>query len=63
VTSAPAEKLATCEEISRLFVQIKRAATPVPDNDLWITAMVLQHDRVLITRDSHFDHVPQLPRA
>lgn len=53
----------TAEHYARLFVQLKRAGTPVPDNDLWIAAMMLQHDLVLITRDQHFEHIPQLPRA
>lgn len=51
----------TAEQYARLFVQLKRAGTPVPDNDLWIAALVLEHDLVLITRDRHFRHVPQLP--
>ena len=33
------------------FVQLKRAGTPIPDNDLWIAALALEHDLQLITRD------------
>ena len=51
------------EHYARLFVQLKRAGTPVPDNDLWIAALTLQHDLVLITRDRHFEKIPQLPRG
>ncbi len=43
-----------------LFVQLRRQATPIPTNDLWIAALVIQHDLALLTRDSHFKHVPQL---
>jgi predicted nucleic acid-binding protein len=53
----------TAEQYARLFVQLKRAGTPVPDNDLWIAAMTLQHDLVLVTRDQHFAQIPQLARA
>ncbi len=53
----------TAEHYARLFVQLKRAGTPVPDNDLWIAALVLQHDLVLITRDQHFERIPQLLRS
>lgn len=53
----------TAEHYARLFVQLKRAGTPVPDNDLWIAALVLQHDLVLITRDRHFERIPQVIRA
>jgi tRNA(fMet)-specific endonuclease VapC len=52
----------TAEHYARLFVQLERAGTPIPDNDLWIAALVLQHDLVLITRDRHFERVPQLLR-
>ncbi len=50
----------TAEHYARLFVQLKRAGTPIPDNDLWIAALVLEHDLLLITRDQHFERVPQL---
>lgn len=50
----------TAEQYARLFVQLKRAGSPVPDNDLWIAALALEHDLTLITRDRHFKRVPQL---
>ena len=53
----------TADNYARIFVQLKRAGTPVPDNDLWIAAMVLEHDLVLITRDRHFERIPQVIRA
>jgi tRNA(fMet)-specific endonuclease VapC len=52
----------TAEHYARIFVQLKRAGTPVPDNDLWIAALALEHDLTLITRDRHFDRIPQLQR-
>jgi tRNA(fMet)-specific endonuclease VapC len=52
----------TAEHYARLFVQLKRAGTPIPDNDLWIAALALEHDLPLITRDRHFEYVPQLLR-
>lgn len=52
----------TAEHYARLFVQLKRAGTPIPDNDLWISALALEHDLLLITRDRHFEQVPQLLR-
>lgn len=47
---------------ARLFVQLKRAGTPVPGNDLWIASLALEYDLLLITRDQHLQHTPQLPR-
>lgn len=52
----------TAEFYARLFVQLKRAGSPVPNSDLWIAALALQHDLVLITRDRHFRAIPQLER-
>lgn len=53
----------TAEHYARIFVQLRRAGTPVPDNDLWIAALVLEHDLVLITRDRHFERIPQVMQA
>ena len=53
----------TAERYARLFVQLKRAGTPVPDIDLWIAALALEHDLTLITRDRHFERIPQLLRS
>ena len=50
----------TAEHYARVFVQLKRAGTPIPDNDLWIAAMALEHNLTLITRDLHFERIPQL---
>lgn len=53
----------TAEAYGRLFVQLKRAGTPIPNNDLWIAALALEHSLVLVTRDRHFERIPQLLRA
>jgi predicted nucleic acid-binding protein len=52
--------LQTAEHYAQLFVQLKRAGAPIPDNDLWIAALVLEHNLLLITRDQHFERIPQL---
>jgi len=46
-----------------LFRQLRGQGTPIPINDLWISALVLQHDLVLCARDQHFDHLPQIAQA
>ncbi|MBT3193276.1 MAG: type II toxin-antitoxin system VapC family toxin [Verrucomicrobia bacterium] len=46
----------------RLYAQLKQQGTPVPTNDLWIAALVIQHRLTLFTRDNHFRHLPQIPR-
>ena len=42
--------------------ELKSAGTPIPENDVWIAALVRQHHMPLLTRDGHFDHVAQLER-
>jgi tRNA(fMet)-specific endonuclease VapC len=55
--------LETTRHYATLFQQLRNAGTPIPTNDLWIAALVLQFDMSLYSRDSHFDLIPQLPRA
>jgi predicted nucleic acid-binding protein len=52
----------TTHHYARIFKYLRQHATPVPTNDIWIAALVLQHQLVLYARDQHFDHLPQLPR-
>lgn len=33
---------------------------PLPENDVWIAALALQHTLVLVTRDAHFQEVESL---
>lgn len=52
----------TTEVYARLFLQLRQAGTPIPTNDLWIASLAIQHQLTLLTRDAHFQKVPQLPR-
>lgn len=53
----------TTHHYTAVFRQLRKQGTPVPTNDMWIAALVLQHDLVLHDRDKHFDHLPQLVRV
>lgn len=53
----------TTHHYATVFRQLRRQGTPIPTNDLWISALVLQHDLVLCARDRHFDHLPQISQA
>lgn len=53
----------TTHHYARLYLQLRKQGTPIPTNDLWIAALALQHDAFLYSRDRHFDHLPQIPRA
>lgn len=46
-----------------VFRQLRASGTPIPTNDIWIAALVLEHNLVLHARDEHFDAISQIPRV
>jgi tRNA(fMet)-specific endonuclease VapC len=52
----------TTHHYATVFRQLRQQGTPIPTNDMWIAALVLQHGLVLYARDEHFDRLPQIPR-
>lgn len=40
--------------------ELKHKGRPIPDNDLWIAALAVQHDLLLVTFDMHFREIDQL---
>lgn len=46
-----------------VFRQLRLQGTPIPTNDIWISALVLQNNLALHDRDRHFDHLPQIVRV
>ena len=50
----------TTHHHASLFRQLRVQGTPIPSNDLWIAALVVQHGLSLLSRDEHFAHLPQL---
>ena len=53
----------TTHHYASVFRQLRKQGTPIPTNDMWLAALVLQHDLVLHARDQHFDHLPQVVRV
>ena len=53
----------TTHHYAGVFRQLRRQGTPIPTNDMWVAALVLQHNLVLHARDRHFDHLPQIIRT
>jgi tRNA(fMet)-specific endonuclease VapC len=33
---------------------------PIPENDIWIAAVAMQNDLILVTRDGHFNEIEEL---
>jgi len=53
----------TTHHYAAAYRQLRHQGTPIPTNDLWIAALVLQHNLRLHDRDRHFDHLPQIVRV
>jgi len=51
-------------ETARHYGEVKNALRikghPIPENDIWIAAVALQHDLALATRDTHFNEIENL---
>ncbi len=62
--AAEANVLPCDRDTARFYGEIKdrlrRKGRPIPENDIWIAAVARQHGLVLVSRDSHFEHVEEL---
>lgn len=51
-------------ETARYYGEVKNALRikghPIPENDIRIAALALQHDLILATRDAHFEEIEKL---
>lgn len=52
----------TAEVYARLRLDLKKKGKPIPENDLWIAALCVEHGVKLAAADSHFDAVDGLQR-
>jgi tRNA(fMet)-specific endonuclease VapC len=50
----------TAEIFGSVKNQLLRAGTPLPINDVWISAHSIETGSVIVTYDAHFDRVPGL---
>jgi tRNA(fMet)-specific endonuclease VapC len=51
---------ATSENYARIYAGLRKAATPIPSNDIWIAASAIEHGLALFTFDNHFKQVSGL---
>ena len=47
---------------ARVRIALKRSGRPIPANDAWIAALAIQHALPVLSRDEHFDAVPDIDR-
>lgn len=50
----------TAESYAAVRFSLRRKGRPIPENDIWIVALALQHGLPLLTRDAHFREVEGL---
>ena len=58
------ELLPVEEKTARAYADLKQElrflGRPIPENDIWISALARQHRLTVLTRDRHFSFVPNL---
>ncbi|HTU33472.1 MAG TPA: type II toxin-antitoxin system VapC family toxin [Candidatus Acidoferrum sp.] len=64
---AAAIEILFCDGITAWFYsevkdRLRLKGHPIPENDIWIAAISIQHGLTLATRDEHFNHVDNLER-
>jgi tRNA(fMet)-specific endonuclease VapC len=51
-------------ETARMYGEIKDAlrvkGRPIPENDIWIAAIAVQHSLILVSKDAHFGEIKNL---
>lgn len=50
----------TAKEYGSIKNRLREKGTPIPENDIWISAIAKQHDIILVTSDKHFGEVENL---
>ena len=54
--------LATTDFYALVRERLRRKGRPIPENDVWISAMALEHGLDIVSRDEHFDAVEGVHR-
>ncbi len=56
--------LPVTESVAQKFAEIgaklRKTGRPIPSNDIWIAAVALNRGAVLVTNDTHFQHIEGL---
>lgn len=50
----------TARQYGKVKNKLRLKGRPLPENDIWIAALALQYELVLVTRDAHFQEVDSL---
>ncbi|MBI3815854.1 MAG: type II toxin-antitoxin system VapC family toxin [Nitrospinae bacterium] len=47
----------TANHYSIIRLELKKKGRPIPENDLWIASICIEHNLPLVTGDAHFDNI------
>ena len=50
----------TSKYYGKIKSQLRKSGKPIPDKDIWIASLSMQHNYTLITNDAHFTNVSLL---
>ena len=50
----------TAQHYGEVKNKLRLKGRPLPENDIWIAALALQHNLTLVTRDAHFQEIENL---
>ena len=53
---------ATAAVYARIGLGLREKGKPIPENDLWIASLCVEHQAPLATLDGHFDVIEELDR-
>lgn len=53
----------TAREYAQVRERLRAAGKPIPENDVWIAALAMEHGKPVVSRDVHFDSVQGLKRV
>lgn len=60
------EVLAVMESTAKFYAsirhQLRTKDSPIPENDVWISALAAEYNLAVLTNDKHFDEVDSLQR-
>jgi len=57
VSSITAE---TAERYAAIYAYLRSVGRPIPTNDIWIAASVMEYSAVLLTTDRHYSFIPHI---
>ena len=55
-----ASTAATADLYALVYAALRRKGQPIPTNDLWIAASIMEHGAALLTLDAHFQNIDGL---